>query len=84
VTFSDELTSPSEALVSHASLSLSGPLKTFELVELSKVENPLKSNHLKLIAVVTTNIEPIRNALQILHVQVRERMFKVIMEVLRQ
>lgn len=58
-------------------------MKSLELIEVSRLENPLNKNHLKLMCVVGTNIECIRNGLQIHH-HIRERVFTIAKKILDQ
>jgi hypothetical protein len=61
---SDALTDPKHALTYYPFIDL--PLKPFEVIEISKVvPQALTKNHLKLTCVAGTNIEMMRNGLQI-------------------
>jgi hypothetical protein len=75
------VTSPTQAVTNFEFLD--APLKSLELIEVVRLENPLSKNHLKLMCVIGTNIECIRNGLQIHH-HIRERIFTIATKILDQ
>ncbi len=74
ITLSDTLTTPTQAVTCFDFLDL--PLKPFEMIEVSRLEETLTKNHLRLMCVIGSNIECIRNGLQI-HQHIRERVFGI-------
>ena len=81
VRLAEELTEARQALTCFDFLDV--PLKSFEIVEVAKLSEgqSLSKNHLRLVCVVATNIEIVRNGLQIHH-HVRERIFALMQHIL--